>query len=449
MGVKSPVGLTGSQLSHIASDNDTAQRALTKRAEALDKTINSVEDKLANDAGLTAYPSAMSRLEKIKSAAKNGKVVIDQELDIRDRLGEAAKTGDQQGVKRAQTELTALKKNNPKIYGKGSTASPRVDCPNGLSTAACDMAFSQVTYKPNKDDESTWIKGPGTSTKPQNPCYGTSLAEWDGWDNMISHGCATAEERDMITAMSSNEGSFEAVQSYDSQVLTVGVMQKTVNTTGGGELTDQLAAFKKNNSESYKQLFSDHGWTVENGKTYYKDAVGINRTGSQLQSYLRSASSVDQARALGPFRTAGRDPAFRSQQVCDFIKRAHQATDKLISIGDDDYLAGDFITSTRGKAMLLDSSVNGGPNESTFQKSIDWFYKKHPSAGTAPTAWSPEERAQNEAAILNHYAATRRVAAPVTATRITRNNSLAELSAAPNPNGLASQRPLRACPDCA
>lgn len=440
MGVNPRPSFTPKQLAGIAQDNTVAQGALSKRSEVLDKTIASVDDKLARDSGLAAYPDATERLKNIKKAAQDAKSVVEKEQEIRDRLGEAAAEGDQQGIKEAQADLAKLKKGNPKIYGKNSTASPTIECPDRLSTASCDTAVSKVNY--------LGTKGPSSPLSPDSPCYGTSLAEWDGWDDMIAHGCATAEERDIITAMSSNEGSFEAVQSYDSQALTFGAMQKTVNTSGGGEFTEQLNDFKANDPDNYQRLFAEHGWTVENGKTYYKDAAGMKRTGSQLQSYLRSASSSDQAKALGPLRSAGRDPTFRKQQVCDFIKRAHQAADKPISVGDDDYNAGDFVTSARGKAMLLDSSVNGGPAESTFQKSVDWFYKTHPSAGKDPTEWTAAERTRNEAAILGRYANTRRVAAPVEETRAKRNAALSGLSAESNPGGLASQRAPRNCPDC-
>ena len=37
-----------------------------------------------------------------------------------------------------------------------------------------------------------------------------------------------------------NEGNFDAVQSYDSEIITAGAMQKTVNSSGTGELPEQI-----------------------------------------------------------------------------------------------------------------------------------------------------------------------------------------------------------------
>ncbi|EHR73202.1 hypothetical protein BurJ1DRAFT_4411 [Burkholderiales bacterium JOSHI_001] len=438
--MKAPPAFTPKQLGQIAKDNQAAQDALAKRSDALDKTMQTVDDKLAHDGSLSAYPDAQDRLRNIRQSAESGQSVIQKEQGIRQRLATAAEAGDSDGVRSAQADLAALKKDNPKIYGKSAVAAPVTECPDAISGTNCDSAVSNVNY--------LGTKGPSSPLSPNSPCYGTSLAEWNGWDELIAHGCATAEERDMITAMSENEGSFEAVQSYDSQALTVGAMQKTVNTTGGGEFTQQLADFKAKDPDSYQRLFASQGWTEEGGKTYFKDAAGTKRTGEQLQSYLRSASHANQVKALAPLRLAGRDDAFRKQQVCDFIKRAHQATDRGIDVGKDEFAAGDFITSTRGKAMLLDSSVNGGPAEGTFQSAVNWFYQSNPKAGKDPKAWSAEERAKYEPILADRYAATRRVAAPVAETRAKRNKALSGLSDTPKPDGLASQRPARNCPDC-
>ena len=178
--------LSPGQVDQIAKDNSTAQSALTKRLQALDNTIHTADDKLAKDPGLEAYPDARQRLERVKTAAQDGKSVIGQEQAIRERLSAAAQSGDQAGVHQAQADLATLKKNNPKIFGKESTSSPTIECP-AISSATCDTAISNVNY--------LGTTGPSSPLSPDHPCYGTSLAEWDGWDEMIAHGCATVEAR--------------------------------------------------------------------------------------------------------------------------------------------------------------------------------------------------------------------------------------------------------------
>src|SRR5699024_7111461 len=60
-------------------------------------------------------------------------------------------------------------------------------------------------------------------------------------------------------AMSENEGNFDAVHSYDSEAVTAGAMQKTVNSNGFGELSEQVLKFKRNNPNLYLQLFEAYG----------------------------------------------------------------------------------------------------------------------------------------------------------------------------------------------
>ncbi|MGT2490990.1 hypothetical protein ACU4GD_11770 [Cupriavidus basilensis] len=45
---------------------------------------------------------------------------------------------------------------------------------------------------------------------------------------LADSGEITAGERRILVAMSPNEGNLDAVQSYDSEVLTAGAMQKTI-----------------------------------------------------------------------------------------------------------------------------------------------------------------------------------------------------------------------------
>ncbi|MEM8939810.1 MAG: hypothetical protein AAGC64_10735, partial [Bacteroidota bacterium] len=69
------------------------------------------------------------------------------------------------------------------------------------------------------------------------PLYSGSidLEDYQEWDNLIQNNEITSEEKEILIAMSSNEGNLDAIQSYDSEALSVGAMQKTVNSQGKGE----------------------------------------------------------------------------------------------------------------------------------------------------------------------------------------------------------------------
>jgi len=56
------------------------------------------------------------------------------------------------------------------------------------------------------------------------------------WDKLIEKGLLDEIDKIAIMGVAPNEGKLDAVQSYDSEILTAGAMQKTINPTGFGEL---------------------------------------------------------------------------------------------------------------------------------------------------------------------------------------------------------------------
>lgn len=418
----------------LAADNAKALAAVEKRATAVAETVDKARSTLA-DPALDAYPDAKAKLQRCLEAADKQSVVLDEEKAIRQDLSDAIAAKDDAAIKAAQARLTALKAKNPAIYGKGGAYKPIQQCPKSLNTVSCDSMIVKQSYP--------GYGGPGSPISPNSPCFGTSLNEWPGLNAMQEAGCMTGEERSIIEAMAANEGAFESVQSYDSADLTAGAMQKTMVSDGKGELPAQLSDFQTKYPEKFKSLFADQGWTLKQGKLIYTDAAGVARTGSEFSTWVRSADAKTAAKALSPFRKAGRDEDFRKQQICDFVDRLHAASDKPVTIDGNEVAAGDILTSTQGKAMLLDTSVNAGPNSKAFQKSVNAFYAANPKAAKDPAAWTAEERTKYESDILSRFSSTR----PVT-DRPIRNKHLAGLSATENAAGKASDRPATTCPDC-
>ncbi|WP_407266659.1 hypothetical protein [Tenacibaculum maritimum] len=52
------------------------------------------------------------------------------------------------------------------------------------------------------------------------------LADYKYWGNLIKEKKVTKEEKDILIGMSENEGKLDSIQSYDSEILTIGAMQK-------------------------------------------------------------------------------------------------------------------------------------------------------------------------------------------------------------------------------
>jgi len=211
------------------------------------------------------------------------------------------------------------------------------------------------------------------------------LAHFSGWNDLIKNKKLTQDEKEILIAMSENEGNLDSVQAYDNQIFTAGAMQKTVNIRGGGEFPIQVQEFKKDFPKKYKTLFEDCGWIVENNKMYYKNPIDEKAkkiTGKDLKSKIREGCSKDTNKKkirnaiLEPIIRAILDKDFQDKQVIDFIVRLHKALNKKPD-GHTAYKIEDFIKSKLGKATVLDHDVNR-PNHVSkyFGKALDTFYSK-------------------------------------------------------------------------
>ncbi len=256
-----------------------------------------------------------------------------------------------------------------------------------------------------------------------------SLANYDWANSGVAPGAQCA-----IRGVANNEGgggasspngdgTFNPVQSYDSQALTAGAMQKTIDSQGRGELARQLSSFKASNPTKYQSLFVSKGWTVEDPvvdpvtkrkepsspTAYYKDPndrAAQPLTGTALQSYIRQCDGANYDKTMGPWREAGRDPDFQKQQVTDFADRVQStAKAKVRGIDNRFYLTSDYLSSSRSMAQLTDQSVNAGPNapSRTLGVAIRSFYAAHPTVPTDPTTWTAEQRASFEPQLLKIY----------------------------------------------
>ncbi|MFJ4375261.1 SH3 domain-containing protein [Pseudomonas japonica] len=245
------------------------------------------------------------------------------------------------------------------------------------------------------------------------------LKDFPGLDNLVAGGVLTKSERRILTAMSENEGNMDALQSYDSEILTAGAMQKTINFQGGGELPAQVDKFKEKHPLLYKALFEDCGWTVKavNNESfmYYK-----GRTGDELKRILRDGfdKKASEARTqiasapLAAFANAIKHEEYLALQVVDFIERLRKANN-LYPRGFSEQKISDFLYSDLGKALILDQHVNR-PNYvgRDFGKALDLFFDKNPGVSRNPMGWGVD-RIQYESKIIEIYGPLRDMTHPV------------------------------------
>ena len=188
--------------------------------------------------------------------------------------------------------------------------------------------------------------------------WGTiKLSDFKFWDNLISENKVTEEEKDIIIGMAANEGNLDSVQSYDSEIMTVGAMQKTVNIQGMGQFYQQVLDFKNENKEMYETLFVKYGWNVENGKMNYngksgKDLKDLISEHCEKGNFGKTVRSTP----LEPLISACNEESFQIKQVLDFIKALKDVLHKKPSAYS--FLISDFIKTRLGKATVLDQYIN-------------------------------------------------------------------------------------------
>ncbi len=211
------------------------------------------------------------------------------------------------------------------------------------------------------------------------------LADYKYWNSLIDEGRITTEEKDILVGMSENEGNLDSIQSYDSEILTVGAMQKTINPMGKGEFPIQVEEFKKSNPDKYKNLFEECGWSADGGKIYYKDpndSSSSKITGSALKTKIREGfvsteyNKKIKCKPLEPIVRAAKDKDFQAKQVEDFIDRLRNKVLPLKPTGYS-YRLSDFLKSKLGKALVLDHHVNRpGHVKMYFGEALNRFFKK-------------------------------------------------------------------------
>lgn len=241
-------------------------------------------------------------------------------------------------------------------------------------------------------------------------------------DSMIASGALSESEYRILIAMSANEGNIDSVQSYDSEILTAGAMQKTINPVGRGEFPAQVARFKADNEDAYSELFEKCGWIVEGAGTSavmkYSHPVltgGEIRAGQQLRDLIRKGCSQEnfgkpiKSIPLAAIAHAISTKSFENRQVMDFIERLRNEVLPILP-RNYSHTIGDFFKSDLGRATALDHHVNRpGDVPIDVGKALDRFYSAHPAVSKNPNEWG-ENFAIYEREIIEIYGPSRKMA---------------------------------------
>ncbi len=230
----------------------------------------------------------------------------------------------------------------------------------------------------------------------------TKLGQATIWPELIASGTVTEDEVEIISKMADNEGNIEAVQSYDSEVITAGAMQKTVNPLGSGEFPIQVRKFKDSNPSLYVELFEKTGWYLDTSsptpKMYYQNSNwgdGEKLEGTALRSSLRNDCSalnftkVINHPPIASIACAISHPEFIKIQAIDFVDRLRFVLNQRPN--GYTFTVKELFKSKLGKAVALDQSVNRPAHvPSDLKTALDAFHSAHPSISMNISSWGAE-----------------------------------------------------------
>lgn len=234
------------------------------------------------------------------------------------------------------------------------------------------------------------------------------------WDELLANGAVTEDEREIISKMAENEGNIEAVQSYDSEIITAGAMQKTVSPSGAGEFPIQVKKFKNNNPALYIELFERNGWYLDTSTTtpkmYYQSQSwgdGLKLEGNSLRNSLRNGcnalnfTKVINHPPIASIACAISTPEFIKIQALDFVERLRFVLNQRPN--GYGFTIRELFKSNLGKATALDQSVNRPAHVPTDLKTaLDSFYSAHPNISTNVNTWG-SEHSNYESEIIELY----------------------------------------------
>lgn len=400
--------------------NAKALAAAQQRVTSSQALVGEIDGDLANKQ-YTAADTA--KLQKLKGDLSKAQTETQAEIGAREDLQQAyddstfANKDADPAVKARQKALADVRaKNKPVMHGK-----------DNLVNTVCQPCVQKEIDKIHDCNTPYYVKYGSSGGPTYKDCHEHTLENYGGWDELIDQNVKTPSEQNVLSAMSANEGDFDSVQAYDSEIVTMGAMQKTVNPQGQGELPTQLRQFRDDPATKpiFDSTMGSAGYTVGKNVTgqnangtpkygskdtlYFTDPANAQAgpiTGSALDNLIQQNPDRQKA-LLGPFRTLGRSPEFQRKQVLDFNDRLVNSLNKTPT-GYSKPIK-DYVSSEHGGALVLDQDVNRpGFVGTDFGSALDKFYGANPTAAKDPALWSAAQRAAYEPSIVSNYEAVRR-----------------------------------------
>lgn len=246
------------------------------------------------------------------------------------------------------------------------------------------------------------------------------LSQAAQWSELISAGYVTEDDKEIICVMTENEGKIEAVQSYDSEIITAGAMQKIISIDGVGEFPKQVNKIKELHPDLYVEFFESQGWYLDSAsvspKMFYQHGDwkgGVRLEGEDLKSSLREGCSEDtvgktiDCPPVSSIACAISSPEYVKLQIIDYIDRLRSALSKKPT--GYAYSANELFKSKLGRGLVLEHDINKPAFVADDLKAaIDKFHLNNPKVSEDISSWGGAH-AENEQKIIEYYGPERRM----------------------------------------
>ncbi|MBS1717139.1 MAG: hypothetical protein JSS72_05350 [Armatimonadetes bacterium] len=199
---------------------------------------------------------------------------------------------------------------------------------------------------------------------PQGVEYdGTPLSKWkpDDLKAQFQRAGLIPSEQKVMMAVSTLEGGFDSLNTYDTGYVSAGFVQFASLQEGSGSLGEMLYEMKSANPGEFKAYFHDFGVDVDDNKAL---AVMDLANGGELHGQDAAAAIINDKRLSAVFIHAGqKSDAYRIAQILFAKKRFYPAEDALTITTRQGTLTckiKDVLRSEAGMATAMDRKVNVG-----------------------------------------------------------------------------------------
>ena len=220
------------------------------------------------------------------------------------------------------------------------------------------------------DTDASYVDQPTMS--PRSPSFrfskgirsaGAPLSKLDSHElsEIYAQAGLNTAEGHVLAAVSGLEGGFDAINTYDTGVVSVGFIQFACREKGAGSLGQVLLDEKYADPDAFNQDFRRFGLDVnDSGELIALDLSN----GNELAGPEAALKIVDDKRLVAVFQRAGSmSPAFRSAQIRTAKKLYLPSNDMVTARFNGvptQIRVGDFVRSEAGMAILMDRKVHIG-----------------------------------------------------------------------------------------